>query len=245
MKLRLFITIFIFVVLFLLLACNKSIKKSNRVSNKTNIKTEVSQSNIIVNVISKELKSISDDERCKLELTYPQIEGLPDTAVQNKINKILKYETESNVKDCERGFEEIVNYTTNLNRNNILSITINYYAYWEGAAHPQSSSTCHNFDIKNGQELKLKDLINPDSLKTLSSIADGILKKEKNTDKLSDLGFFIESIDLTGEEDFYITETGIVLSYDAYEIASYATGPIEINIPFSLIENLLLRKNKS
>jgi Protein of unknown function (DUF3298) len=55
-------------------------------------------------------------------------------------------------------------------------------------------------------------------------------------------GFWFKDNIFTLNNNFAITDQGILFYYNNYEIASYVYGPTKIFIPYDSIENLVKRK---
>jgi len=125
------------------------------------------------------------------------------------------------------------------NANDILSLEFSAY-YYTGGAHGGYGSIFKNIDLKSGKTILLKDLLKPGYQDALSSIITKALKQQygmTETTKLSDNGFFVETIDPSS--NFYLTKKGIGFVYNPYEIACYANGMIDIFVPFSDMEAIV------
>lgn len=176
----------------------------------------------------------------------------------DKINAILK-EDEEDAKngiygdfniaedECEWLHGEYVSsnsYDSNVaavKKLNDRYLTVQYdiYVYFAGAAHGYPYMEYFIFDLENGERISFMDLYDGD----WSTLANTVAENAKGRfDEFSDI-IFAES-----EEAFYedilggTTEGGVyiimekdyaVFAYPPYEIGPYASGYIEIDIPYS------------
>ncbi len=124
-----------------------------------------------------------------------------------------------------------INISESYNSKKLVSFQLQQFLY-TGGAHGYQSNSFLNFNPQSGLEIPLENLFT--SIDDFSVLAE---KKFREAHKISKS----ESINSTGfwfEDDvFYLPETigitneGLVLIYNQYEIASYADGPIELEIP--------------
>ena len=92
-----------------------------------------------------------------------------------------------------------------------------------------------------GKEVGLKDIfkVNSDSL-LCSILSDKIheMNRLPTSQSLKDAGFFSDTVKAT--DNFYITHEGIGFFYNQYDIAPYASGCIDIFIPFPELKEVLV-----
>ncbi|HVY73041.1 MAG TPA: DUF3298 domain-containing protein [Candidatus Paceibacterota bacterium] len=117
-----------------------------------------------------------------------------------------------------------------------------------GGAHPNSFFKTFVF-ANDGAELKLADLFTPGSnyLTRLSSLAyDGVVAQLKQ--KLdgaevvdSDLDTIHDGTkpDTTSFQSFYIDGTNLHLLFPPYQVAAYAAGVFDVEIPLSKLQDIL------
>ncbi|GAB4314130.1 MAG: hypothetical protein Kow00127_05290 [Bacteroidales bacterium] len=125
------------------------------------------------------------------------------------------------------------------NHYNVLSLRFSKYAY-TGGAHGIEISRFVCFNIKNGKQLKISDLVPADSLINLWKLAEHKLRQTNNISshvKLSQAGFLVDHLPET--DNFYLTSNGIHLYYNVYQIAPFSTGPVEIILEWDKIKELL------
>lgn len=131
-----------------------------------------------------------------------------------------------------------------LNKGNVFSIDYLEYAF-TGGAHPNTYVTFKNFNLSDGEEIKLDEIISADKKQELTNIAETEFRKLKDLTREADLGqagFWFENNKFYLNDNFLITDSSLVFYYNNYEITAYAFGPTELTIPFSRIKPLIGEK---
>jgi hypothetical protein len=189
------------------------------------------------------------------DLKYPQVKGLKNRAAQDKINAVLSNHIKMSHKNYQQmladekaakeeyhknpdanpnyNYEYIVSYTVNYNQRGLLSIVFSDYIY-SGGAHGGIVLQAYNFNIANGQNTKLFDVLDSKAKQAkVQKYAYDYVKKD------SSKMYFVESIDdipLSNDTVFYYKDGGIALVFQQYEIAPYASGNPEIFIPNAIYQ---------
>ncbi|MGI6034993.1 MAG: DUF3298 and DUF4163 domain-containing protein [Limnochordia bacterium] len=201
----------------------------------------------VVQVITKTVRE--DLDSIEIDLYIPVIEGMTDKALQTKINRqledrIMSFSAEL-ASEAERSAEELKE--TNLpfrryqaytrfdvygNDKDILSLPITFYQY-TGGAHGLSFIESTNIDLESGKQLTLTDFL------TGADRQEILMKAIREQIAAAEEDYFPESLNLTAlpnEGDFYLEGDQLVVYYDSYEIAPYATGIPAFKIPLSLLD---------
>lgn len=149
------------------------------------------------------------------------------TTAKDKIEKDSEeykksYEADSNKDNTIKyQYEAIYNYKIAYNKNNILSIPLTMYEF-TGGAHGLTNIKSFNYDLLKGKELKLEDLFKANSnYKEVinNHIKEEISKQPENYFQGQD-GFS----SIKDNQDFYISDEGIVIYFSLYDIAPYSSG---------------------
>lgn len=120
-----------------------------------------------------------------------------------------------------------------------ISTEINYYLF-TGGAHGYSGSTFLNFDAQTGEYLNNFQLfLNEKALLDYCELKFRELFGIDRNRTINSTGFWFENNSFHLPETIGFTETEMILHYNQYEIASYAEGPIILNIPISEIEQYI------
>mgnify|MGYP000852374480 FL=1 len=178
-----------------------------------------------------------------LELVIPVVEGLANSDVQASINSTLENDIKSfqmymlNMagEEYNNNNEKYVaktSFKTNYKGENILSISVIFYQY-TGGAHGIYDMVGYNFDLKKGTLIELNELLANESYKDIinEEIKRQISENEKNIDYFEDESGFKS---IASQQPYYIKDDKLVIFFSLYEIAPYASGIPEFEIPLSL-----------
>ena len=101
-----------------------------------------------------------------IEVKYPQITGLKDSALQTKINSTIKTNALRILKlygNAERQVELKIKYEIGLKTPKILSIAYQGTSFSAEAAYPSPHFYTTNIDMETGEIIRLTDVINIDT----------------------------------------------------------------------------------
>ncbi|MDD4663539.1 MAG: hypothetical protein PHD83_02600 [Caldisericia bacterium] len=231
-----------------------TIKEEERIIPSINdvvIKEKISQSiqwqspypfGIRKNFIPTRNETKSNDEVAISYASYPSFHGLPDKAIEKKVNQIIKGYIDNELKEFWNSISMGRNvyfshYQILFIDENICSILFHRYGYrW-------TESYIMNIHLQEGKLLKPEDFF----VKGYDyyPIMRAYCLKDLTEQRLS------EGRDLTNMEgkllykfDFNVTANGFYAYFN--EIFSHATGDYAVYIPFSIFgENCLLKPKKS
>ena len=184
---------------------------------------------------------------------YPQISGMSNIETQGKINAIFKnlavnagnegrknaaeLAKEPNINDgrpnmCETYF----NYHVAYNRNGVFSVVFLDYQY-AGGAHGITIQSSYTIDLATGNQLALADLFKSgsDYAAPLSSSVKAQLAERGLTDAL-----FAPFDQISANQNFYLSNNGVVVYFEQYEILPYAAGIQEFATDFTSLNGILL-----
>lgn len=156
------------------------------------------------------------------------------------------------------GFSLGLTYSSNIVSPKLLCLDLRWSSY-TGYLNSDYFTTTVNYDLERGRELRLSDLFKPKSkyLELLSTVGLKVLKKTciscdcsagsrlpEGVENSADLAGFkpmkealapkIESFELWG-----LSKSGIVITFDEYEIAPGCAGIISITLPFAELSPVL------
>lgn len=117
-----------------------------------------------------------------------------------------------------------------------------------GGAHGFGDETYLVFDSTTGERLGWDDVIAEGSKKTLLTIAEAEFRRARSLSSevaLKDEGFeFPEEAEFALPKNFALTDKGLLLVYNAYEVAPYVMGPTSFTIPLDVI-GVLVRTDRA
>jgi hypothetical protein len=220
-----------------------------------------------VELIAKQSKESNKKLNYKIEAEYPQATGALDNRfdkfnqeaknlVTRRISAFKKETTDvapddGTTPDASPESESSVpvdsldiSYRIALAKDDLISIEFEVGSYSSGAAHPNSYSEVLNYDVKAGKVIKLTDLFNPGA-KYLQLISAYCIKDLKRQSKSKDSLLDDQTIqngagpDAQNYESWTLTKKGLEITFDPYQVASYAAGPQRVVVPYSALKELI------
>ncbi|MCX6057054.1 MAG: RsiV family protein [Chloroflexi bacterium] len=123
-------------------------------------------------------------------------------------------------------------------RADIWSIKFDISVYADGAAHPNGYSRTLNYDLSSGRKITLDELFLSSSnyLQVISETCKAQLSARDIAFDSSQQG-----ADPLPEnyQRWNISNEGLVITFDAYQVAAYAAGPQLVTIPFSALQSII------
>lgn len=162
-------------------------------------------------------------------------------------NSIMKFyeESQSQAKEYQKDlpnpqnkFVANADYKIKKNSDNMLSLIIEYYKY-SGGAHGYYEYIPYNIDVRDGKELSIENLFKDNSNyknvidKEIRNQIENIIKDDPQYEGIYEFNGIKEN------QKFYIQDDNLVIYFDLYEIAPYATGIPEFPINIKLINHII------
>ncbi|MEW9125117.1 MAG: RsiV family protein, partial [Thermotaleaceae bacterium] len=173
---------------------------------------------------------------------YPQIENHPDKEIENQLNEDLKkiFIKEESTTDPEEIYYEIVDKDFEIKElGEVVTIVENGYFYPIGAAHGTPRFSGYHMNMRTGKFYSMEDLFISDSnyMKRLESI----VKKQIEMQQDDEDAMYFEGAEptISAGQYFLLTEKGMKIYYQVYEIAPYAAGTPSFEIPYEEIKDIL------
>lgn len=174
----------------------------------------------------------------RLDVKYPQVEGIRDSLVRRMINSAIldaQYDLirqQGYVGDPTKTVTG--NYSVKLHKNGLLSLLYENFGYAQGAAHGITYQGSQTFNLEDGTEYKLADLFKPgsDYIRRLSDI----IKREFQA---RDIPMLTEFHAIPPDQPFYLTDRAIVIYFQLYEYTPYAYGFPTFEIPFAEVQDII------
>lgn len=174
-----------------------------------------------------------------IKIDYPQVSGLKHKSVQKQINALLKNKAETfaanSLKEAKASqpttpsgnpYEYIGTYKVTYNRDGVLSILEETYAY-TGGAHGISYREGLTFRLSDGKLLTLDELLraNPD----YRSIVDPEIAKQLQQTE----GYFGNFKTIGPNPSYYVKDQGVTIFFQLYDYLPYVFGFPEYYFPFA------------
>lgn len=115
------------------------------------------------------------------------------------------------------------------------------YEEFTGGAHGIYMTTFLNMDLRTLAPLRLDDLFVSDYEEPLTDLLWNQLmadNKVATRQELEDMGYATTG-ELAPTENFYLSKEGITFYYNVYDIAPYVMGPVQITLPYEMVQHLL------
>lgn len=125
--------------------------------------------------------------------------------------------------------------------DSLVSYAVEYSDY-RGGAHGSYRITYTNIDLNRLVTLSEEDLFVPGYYRPLTEkILHQLMKayEAEEPDSLLMHGFFNVE-DIAPNNNFWLNEEGIHYSYNQYEIAPYSMGVIDVTVPYTRLEDILI-----
>ena len=156
----------------------------------------------------------------------PSAKTVEDAALQF----IKAYRDHKNEFEYELEYEAEITLSKKSINDELLSIQFQNYLF-TGGAHGYGSTYFKNFEIRTGNEIKVKDFFTDfDGFKIM---AEKAFRKQHNipeNESINATGFWFDKDTFTLPETMGISKNELLFIYNPYDIASYADGIIQFKI---------------
>jgi len=248
------------VAVLLILACSASFTVFNPTSTPvllptpssvppTETSVPLSQQVTLVSVPFNETDPGSNFPKYTITAQTPQLTGSDDPRVlafNQRLNDLVTKEVDMwrqsfqglPITPYSNGSSLDVKYTLVSQVNELWSFKFDFPFYSDGAAHPGLYSITLNYDLGQGRELALGDLFLPNSnyLETISNYCITELRKQPYADVFTTDG---AQPPLENYRNWNITTEGLVITFDAYQVAPGAAGPQTVIVPYEQLKSLI------
>lgn len=216
------------------------------------------QRGAVVKFVPRQIVAANRRFRYTVKARYPQATGAARDPRLVKMNRELLKMVTSGVNEFRGNFTTYQkplgpvgsyyesDYAVTLATNDLVSIAFGISFFGEGAAHPNHYTVVFNYDLSAGKQLKLADLFKPNSdyLKVISDYAINDLTeqlREQTSGGDPDTDWIREGAGPKDEnyKSWNLSDKGLEITFDAYQVASYAAGPHEVIIPLSALKDVI------
>lgn len=165
--------------------------------------------------------------------------------VQETFNRLLEEYSgaeEYSADSDDYGYEDTRILHILTNTQNLLTVAFSTSEY-TGGAHGLFGVSYLSIDKRNGTAVTEKTLFKSDYKNKLSSLIQGVIAdRNSSQDEDEHIGLLVDLLEVKANQNFYLSENGLVYVYNIYEIAPYAQGLVEIILPYKDILPLVNEK---
>lgn len=238
------------VVLFVLVSCSKEriIFKYHEFEQKTTLPCNEQCTFVrMVIPIALDKSAIADSINAKLLDVAKEVIYFDELQSNQKLSyqDIMTSFIDSFESMQEQYPEEIIPWEATLEgkevyqSDELINIEVAYYNY-SGGVHGFSGIKSLLFDKVDGHSLSKQDLFKDQN--AIEKIAEAEFRKVYNIPKdasINSTGFFFENDQFHLPKTFFITDKGLMLYYNTYEIKATKEEPLELLLPFELVGSQL------
>ncbi len=195
-----------------------------------------------------------------------RIGNVINTALREEVIALLNYDDAVEAKDIPQAIEAFSNgyhelqelyagetvgweakITGSVTFEDHFKITIKLDSYlFTGGAHGYGSTRFLNFDKKKGREMEAWELFS--DREEFTRFAELKFRDQEQIPldrSINSTGYMFEKDSFYLPENIGFTSKGVQLIYNQYEVASFADGPVEVNLPHSEVKPYLSGNLKS
>lgn len=173
-----------------------------------------------------------------VNVKYPQVEGLPNRDVQGNINEQIRVLVQRLMD--RQGYnrsdlaEMVGQYKIGINEHDVLSLYLENYSIFEMAAHGLTLADSLTVNLQTGQSYQLSDLFKINSSYRLI-ISDRIKEEVKKRD----IPLINPFNRINDDQQFYLTDNGMVIYWQQYEYTPGYVGIPMFRIPYNILTNVI------
>jgi len=201
----------------------------------------------------KTIKTSVQEPGLKITQQYPQIEMNGNQQVQEEVNRLFEEAAEKSAAEGRKNAAELAqyrqehpdtspnpcevyfDYQLKYNRAGLLSVVLQDYQY-AGGAHGSTRQTSYSIRLDSGQHYSLRDWFREDA--DYVSVLSAKVKEQLAVRNLEQALFEpFERID--PDQDYYISNLGLTVYFQQYDILPYAAGIQEFTADFADLKSLL------
>ncbi|MEI7988578.1 MAG: RsiV family protein [Chloroflexota bacterium] len=198
-------------------------------------------------VTSKQSEEIGQNPPFSIKIVKPFLEGDSAAAAQFNaaVDQLIAAQVESFKQSVQEGPNPSnlqstssieISYEEILILDEIISLRINIYTYLAEAAHPNQSTSSINEDLNQRKVLPLADLFYPNAayLPLISAYCTHQVQESQVLENPDGAAATEENY-----RNWNITADGLLITFDPYQVASYAAGPQTVMVPYYILKDLI------
>lgn len=156
--------------------------------------------------------------------------------------ELQEYAEDADLYGLNSKYYTDISYQTEYNRRGLISIQITKI-YYSGGAHDNILLDSLTFDLASGTRIIADQLFEAEEMVYTARIKEWLLDEIERQLKSPDVYYFEnhrELLDITfNKEQFVLTEEGLCIYFQVYDLAPYAAGIVQFVIPYGELEDIL------
>jgi hypothetical protein len=205
-------------------------------------------------IVARQQQEETSAPKVTVKASYPQLSGGDETRFR-VFNQALSDYVAGQIQAFKAEIKELnqpgpggqtgsqegsieISYQVPYSDRNLVSVQVLTSTY-AGGAHPNGTFKSFNYDLQRQRIMTLDQLFAPKA-KYLRTIADRCINEIQRRQISDDES--IRQGAAAREENYQVWNVGpkgLLITFDAYQVAPYATGPQEVTIPFSALRGIL------
>lgn len=185
--------------------------------------------------LSAKISDVQIENECT-DVVYPQVSGLRNDAVEDKINRLIEERVAAMIprEGCDVYGDITGNYEVMLNEQGILSLKFNVFTIRIHAANGIEEQRSLTVNLETGRLYRLYDLFERNS--NYKDVINEIIREQIEE---RDIPLIKEFTGIDDFEDYYLTRNNLVIYFQELEFTPHFVGIPEFPIPYSQIKNLI------
>jgi hypothetical protein len=237
-------------IAFLLLACNLPLLRPTATPTPVPVPTQITTptptptATPVVNLpySDRVLHDEGNDPKYTVDIHYPYFDGQDDfnAAMEDRILELGKsfVRDVDNSKDIpapEGTYSALETQSTvRYAGYDLISVELTVSQYLTGAAHPNAYTITVNYDLATARTLTLDDVLAVGGLETVSKYCIDTLQRTGELEWAEGAAPQAEYY-----QNWNFDRQGLIITFDPYQVGSYAAGFHKVTIPYSDLEPVL------
>jgi hypothetical protein len=194
------------------------------------------------------------DEALKFDwdISWVQISGLPNRAVQSRVNRSLANEAararNSMRRDLreyptEDGFGSDLSFGMHVGLLNsrLLSVSCGSSSMYSGGAHPNNAAYTITFDLRTGAKVPTRGMFRPGAatMDRIAALVDAKLRADAAADGVTGDDYFLSTVEPGDINSVVLGPNGMTFIFGDQEIGPHAAGLPEATLSFLELRGLV------
>lgn len=187
------------------------------------------------------------------DISWVQISGLPNRAVQSRVNRTLANEAararnqmrrdlrEWDSSGSEYGSDLSLGMTVGLLDSRLLSVSVGSSSMFSGGAHPNNACYTITFDLRTGSKLPTRGMFRPGAatMERVAALVDAKLRAQAASEGMTGDDYFLDTVTAEDINSVLLERDGMTFIFGNQEIGPHAAGLPEVKLTFLELRGLV------